>query len=410
MCTMARAVFVLGVLVLCQIRASHGQGGCPTRQELQVILRQVHKLLTTHETSYTQSLRSLRKKLNLLKNSTVRQSAKDHSHNGTGTCPPPETLLNGRRLGGVFTVGHEVHFLCSAGYDLVGAETRVCMSTLHWSGQAPFCKNLRQNHSMDSLTSTLSPVRSLALNSGNVRPSRCTHVEGSTHCTCDAGFALTGLENSLCMDIDECELFRITQTGRLCLHNCVNSPGSYHCICPPGYNLATDSHSCQDINECESRKHNCTPDQVCVNTFGDYRCVQVECPKYPNATYIKTAQQRCERNPCMVWDKACLQAPISVSFHYMSVVSNMSTPRVLFRVSAARMLGDTLRFSLLGSQGRRHFSVVRSGQQTGQLLLVNPVLGPATLEADVEMSELERHNLLGRYVTKVTVFLSPYSF
>ncbi|XP_028814091.1 fibulin-7-like isoform X2 [Denticeps clupeoides] len=353
MCTMARAVFVLGVLVLCQIRASHGQGGCPTRQELQVILRQVHKLLTTHETSYTQSLRSLRKKLNLLKNSTVRQSAKDHSHNGT---------------------------------------------------------DLRQNHSMDSLTSTLSPVRSLALNSGNVRPSRCTHVEGSTHCTCDAGFALTGLENSLCMDIDECELFRITQTGRLCLHNCVNSPGSYHCICPPGYNLATDSHSCQDINECESRKHNCTPDQVCVNTFGDYRCVQVECPKYPNATYIKTAQQRCERNPCMVWDKACLQAPISVSFHYMSVVSNMSTPRVLFRVSAARMLGDTLRFSLLGSQGRRHFSVVRSGQQTGQLLLVNPVLGPATLEADVEMSELERHNLLGRYVTKVTVFLSPYSF
>ena len=94
----------------------------------------------------------------------------------------------------------------------------------------------------------------------------------------------------------------------------------------------------------------------------------------------------------------------------MAVVSNMSAPRVLFRVAAARLLGDTLRFGLLGNRGQRHFTVQRSGQTTGQLLLVSPPQGPDTLQAEVEMSELEKRKLLGRYVTKVTLFVSPYTF
>ncbi|XDV52439.1 hypothetical protein PO909_021167 [Leuciscus waleckii] len=94
----------------------------------------------------------------------------------------------------------------------------------------------------------------------------------------------------------------------------------------------------------------------------------------------------------------------------MAVVSNMSAPTVLFRLSAARVLGDELRFGLLGKRGVQHFSVQRAGRQTGQLVLVKPVQGPATLEVDIEMSEMERKVLLGRYVTKVTLFVSPYSF
>lgn len=112
----------------------------------------------------------------------------------------------------------------------------------------------------------------------------------------------------------------------------------------------------------------------------------------------------------MQGDKGCLQAPNSISFHFLSVVSNLSTPRVLFRVSAARVLGDTLRFGLLGGRGRSHFSVQRSGRQTGTLLLVTPIKGPTALEAEVEMSELERHSVLGRYITKVTVFVSAFDF
>lgn len=112
----------------------------------------------------------------------------------------------------------------------------------------------------------------------------------------------------------------------------------------------------------------------------------------------------------MLGDKACSQAPNSISFHFLSVVSNMSAPRVLFRVSAARVLGDTLRFGLGGGRGRGHFSIQRSARQMGTLLLVKPIKGPATLEVEVEMSELESHDLLGRYITKVTLFVSPYEF
>ncbi|KAE8296697.1 Fibulin-7 [Larimichthys crocea] len=67
-------------------------------------------------------------------------------------------------------------------------------------------------------------------------------------------------------------------------------------------------------------------------------------------------------------------------------------------------------FGLAGGRGRGHFSVQRSGRQTGTLLLVTPIKGPAALEAEVEMSELEHNSLLGRYLTKVTLFVSPYEF
>lgn len=110
-------------------------------------------------------------------------------------------------------------------------------------------------------------------------------------------------------------------------------------------------------------------------------------------------------------NKACSQTPTSFSYHYMSMVSNLSAPRVMFRVSALRPMGDTLRFSLLGGKlARRHFTVQRSDRLTGQLMLVSPIQGPATVEAEVEMSELERRVQLGRYITKITMFVSQYEF
>ncbi|KAG5273488.1 hypothetical protein AALO_G00151850 [Alosa alosa] len=404
---MKECVFFVVAVCVCQI--SFAQMDCPSSQELQTALRQVHKLLTAHETSYIQSLRNLRKKLNLLKTNTTKSNVKSGS-NRNATCPLPEPLENGRRLGGVLTVGHEVHFLCSPGYELVGSETRVCHESLSWSGPEPYCKLAGQADSSVTSPVTPAPAPSPAPLPDFVRASRCIHLQGSTHCTCEVGYALTGTDNSICTDIDECELYRRTQSVRLCMHNCVNTAGSYHCVCPHGYKLGRDYHSCQDIDECETGQQSCTQAQVCVNTYGGYECVAAQCPHFRNATYVKTSALRCERNPCMVWDKACIQAPSSVSFQYMAVVSNMSAPRVLFRVSAARLLGDTLRFGLLGNRGRRHFSVQRSGQTMGQLLLVTPPQGPATLYAEVEMSELEKRKLLGRYVTKVTLFVSPYTF
>ncbi|XP_072529845.1 fibulin-7 [Salminus brasiliensis] len=405
---MYRALVFWGLLLTCQVLRSQSQD-CVNRQELQSTLRQVHKQLSAHETSFLQNLRSLRKKMSLLQSSMVKPS---NNTSAGAACPPPEPLANGRMLGRVFRVGHEVHFLCSPGFQLTGAETRVCQDSLTWSGERAACKAVDVGINNDGTSSVpTSPSSSSSpLMSIYVRPSRCIEFQGSKHCTCEQGYSIYSQDRGLCTDIDECVLFRLTQPGRLCLHTCVNTAGSYRCECPIGYALSRDSRNCQDIDECDGGAHNCTSEQVCVNTFGGYRCMEVDCPRLRNASYVKTSPQRCERNPCLEGDKACLQAPVSVNFHFMSVVSNMTAPRVLFRVSAARVLGDTLRFGLLGNRGTAHFAVQRSGKQTGQLLLVDSVQGPATLEAEVEMSELEKRTVLGRYVTKVTLFVSPYTF
>ncbi|KAK0142571.1 Fibulin-7 [Merluccius polli] len=390
--------------------------GCPSNQELQTSLRQVEKMLATHEVLYQKSLRSLRKKLSVLYNSTAALASTKTSKNAS--CPRPELPAHSKRLGRVFSVGHEVHFLCKSGYELIGPQTRVCLESRKWSGQKPMCRPL--NSSSSSSLPSFSPRSPPAPPPpppstpplAAVRPSHCTQSLGSTRCSCEGGFTISGRDNSMCTDLDECELFPLGRPGRLCAFRCVNTPGSFHCVCPAGYNLADDAHSCKDVDECESRRHNCSQAEVCVNTYGGFQCETVDCPRSANATYVKTSPVRCDKNPCVVGDAACSQEPNSISFHFLSLVSNMSAPRVLFRVSAARLLGDTLRFSLAGdgSQGRGSFSVQRSGRQTGTLLLTTPVAGPARLQADVEMTETERQVLLGRYLTKVVLLVSQYDF
>lgn len=49
---------------------------CPSRQEIQGSLKQVQKLLSAHEASYLQSLRNLKKKINLLQSNAGRQTTK----------------------------------------------------------------------------------------------------------------------------------------------------------------------------------------------------------------------------------------------------------------------------------------------------------------------------------------------
>ena len=46
-------------------------------------------------------------------------------------------------------------------------------------------------------------------------------------------------------DVNECEVYRLDQGGKLCLHECVNVPGSYRCSCPSGYKLLPDGRSCE---------------------------------------------------------------------------------------------------------------------------------------------------------------------
>ncbi|XP_021177717.2 fibulin-1 [Fundulus heteroclitus] len=48
------------------------------------------------------------------------------------------------------------------------------------------------------------------------------------------------------------------------------------CDCYDGFQLQRDGVTCEDINECQTGSHNCTAEQVCINTEGSFRC-QLSC-------------------------------------------------------------------------------------------------------------------------------------
>uniref|UniRef100_A0A663MQG8 Fibulin 7 n=1 Tax=Athene cunicularia TaxID=194338 RepID=A0A663MQG8_ATHCN len=347
------------------------------------------------------------------------------------TCPQPVVPLNGRMLGRSTQVGHDVHFICNAGFRLVGSETRACRHDRTWSGTQPFCRSIDDcssnpcansgtcvdgNQSYTCLCprgwsgpSCQSPIYACS-NASFSRQPRCAEGRtGSRRCSCDTGFQMRA--SGVCHDVDECQLFQSSPQTRLCLYDCLNLPGSYRCLCPPGYLLRTDRNTCEDVNECTGKQHNCTQGDLCINTFGGHRCLRPKCPPpRHNTSYVKTSAFQCERNPCPMESRACRLAATSISFHYLPLQANRTVPRVLFKMSTTRFVGDSLRFAIMGGRGQGVFAVRRSDRQMGELVLTSPVVGPVTLEVDLEMSEFSRKVLLGKHIFKVTVFVSPYEF
>ncbi|KAM4711708.1 fibulin-1-like [Anableps anableps] len=58
-----------------------------------------------------------------------------------------------------------------------------------------------------------------------------------------------------------------------CSQLCVDNG---RCVCNDGFRLQRDGVTCEDINECLTVNHNCTPEQVCINTEGSFYC-QLSC-------------------------------------------------------------------------------------------------------------------------------------
>lgn len=138
--------------------------------------------------------------------------------------------------------------------------------------------------------------------------SYCTNTPGSYKCQCHDGFKES--ENhfddlSSCSDIDECQDGSAEcPEGAICL----NRPGHYECKCPSGQEVLINSNKCVtkspckalkvndtclcppnfklshendcvDINECDDpNETKCTPDEICLNLFGGYKCLSTACP------------------------------------------------------------------------------------------------------------------------------------
>uniref|UniRef100_A0A8C8B5R9 Fibulin 7 n=1 Tax=Otus sunia TaxID=257818 RepID=A0A8C8B5R9_9STRI len=268
---------------------------CLSPQQALSAVRQMQKLLAAQEAAHLRGTRGLRQQLSVLQTSSLE------------TCPQPVVPLNGRMLGRSTRVGHDVHFVCDVGFRLVGSETRACRHDRTWSGTQPFCRSIDDCSSNPCANSgtcvdgnqsytCLCPRgwsgprgQHPATNASFSRQPRCAEGRaGSRRCSCDAGFQMRA--SGVCHDVDECQLFQSSPQTRLCLHDCLNLPGSYRCLCPPGYLLRADRNTCEDVNECTGKQHNCTQGDLCINTFGGHRCVRPKCPPpRHNTSYVKTS-------------------------------------------------------------------------------------------------------------------------
>ncbi|KAM4767365.1 fibulin-7-like isoform 2-T2 [Cyanocitta cristata] len=346
---------------------------CLNRQQALSVVRQMQKLLVAQEAAHLRGTRGLRHHLSILQSRLQRPPTK---RNGIDDCSSNPCA--------------------NSGTCVDGNQSYTCLCPPGWSG--PSCQ---------------SPIYSYWVTLSNTsfsRQPRCAEGRsGSRRCSCDTGFQLR--PGGVCQDVDECQLYQSSPQTQICLHDCLNLPGSYRCLCPPGYLLHADRNACEDVNECTGKQHNCTQGDLCINTFGGHRCVRPKCPPpRHNTSYVKTSAFQCERNPCPMDSRACHQAASSISFHYLPLQANRTVPRVLFKMSTTRFVGDSLRFTITGGRGQGVFAVRRSDRQTGELLLTSPVAGPATLEVELEMSEFSHKVLLGKHIFKVTAFVSPYVF
>uniref|UniRef100_A0A3B5B1X0 Fibulin 7 n=1 Tax=Stegastes partitus TaxID=144197 RepID=A0A3B5B1X0_9TELE len=361
------------------------------------VLRQMEKFLKGQEMRFTEGLRIMKSKLATLQNSVSKLPQADQSAAPT-TCPSLEAPAHGTKFGSKYFVGHEVHFTCSLGYHLVGSATRVCRDNGTWTGISAICKDISECAS--------NPCQ----NGGT-----CVDGVNQYKCTCPQNWSGSHCQHQTQTDVNECEVYRLDQGGKLCVHECVNVPGSYHCSCPSGYKLLPDGRSCEDVDECLNQQHNCSRGTTCINMGGGFQCVSPECPRsHGNISYVKTSPFQCERNPCPMDSRSCHLAPKTVSFHYLSLPSNLKTPATLFRMATAAAPGrtgpDSLRFGIVGGNYRGIFVMQRSDRQTGELILVQQLRGPQEISVDVDMSEYTDRTFQAKHVARVHVLVSPYNF
>ena len=92
----------------------------------------------------------------------------------------------------------------------------------------------------------------------------CLNTEGSFVCKCKPGFKGSGLS---CDNIDECTAKTHDCKGPA---KCIDTIGSYRCECPSGFDKT--GSRCQNIDECRLGKHTCHSSAICTDTHGNYLC------------------------------------------------------------------------------------------------------------------------------------------
>ncbi|XP_047299274.1 fibulin-7 isoform X2 [Homo sapiens] len=377
-----RALFLLLLILACpEPRASQN---CLSKQQLLSAIRQLQQLLKGQETRFAEGIRHMKSRLAALQNSVGRVGPDALPV----SCPALNTPADGRKFGSKYLVDHEVHFTCNPGFRLVGPSSVVCLPNGTWTGEQPHCRGISECSSQ--------PCQNGGTCVEGVNQYRCICPPGRTGNRCQHQAQTAAPEGSVAGDSAFSRAPRCAQVER-----------AQHCSCEAGFHLsgAAGDSVCQDVDECVGLQPVCPQGTTCINTGGSFQCVSPECPEGSgNVSYVKTSPFQCERNPCPMDSRPCRHLPKTISFHYLSLPSNLKTPITLFRMATASAPGragpNSLRFGIVGGNSRGHFVMQRSDRQTGDLILVQNLEGPQTLEVDVDMSEYLDRSFQANHVSK----------
>ncbi|XP_039728544.1 fibulin-7 isoform X2 [Pteropus medius] len=392
-CALLLLLLLLLVAGPAQLSAQLSAQNCVSRQQVLAATRQLQQLLKAQETRFAEGLRDLRGRLAALQSSATRVGPDAPPV----PCPALNAPLGGRKFGNKYSAGHEVHFACDPGFRLVGPSSVLCLPNGTWTGEGPHCRDISECSSQ--------PCQNGGTCVEGVNQYKCVCPPGRTGSRCQH-HAQTGAPERVAGDPAFSRAPRCAQVER-----------TRQCSCEAGFQLSSTAGDsiCQDVDECVSPQHLCPRGTLCVNTGGSFQCVSPECPKGSgNVSYVKTSPFQCERSPCPMDSGPCRHLPKTISFHFLSLPSNLTTPITLFRMATASAPGrpgpNSLRFGIVGGNSRGHFVMQRADRQTGELILVQTLEGPQTLEVDVDMSEYLDRSFQANHVSQVTIFVSPYDF
>ncbi|XP_055626576.1 fibulin-1 isoform X3 [Toxorhynchites rutilus septentrionalis] len=134
-----------------------------------------------------------------------------------------------------------------------------------------------------------------------------------------------------CVDVDECETGEANCDPRSQV--CMNTEGDFRCLdildteCKPGFRFDRKTSTCEDINECMEQTDTCDREtQHCMNGRGNYSCQDKAVEKCSPGYIYDTASKSCEDiNECddeAVCDEGFQCVNIKGSFDCIAVVKN----------------------------------------------------------------------------------------
>uniref|UniRef100_A0A8C9FW68 EGF containing fibulin extracellular matrix protein 1 n=1 Tax=Pavo cristatus TaxID=9049 RepID=A0A8C9FW68_PAVCR len=209
---------------------------------------------------------------------------------------------------------------------------------------------------------------------------RCVNTPGSYYCQCNAGFQLAS-NNHTCVDINECD------ANNPCAQQCYNILGSFICQCNPGFELSSDRINCEDTDECRTSSYICQ--YQCVNEPGKFSCV---CPEGYQVVGGRTCQGK----------RLCLNTLRSA----LLVTSLHTRVRMLAKYLCfmTRITADWTELNLFSPFFQQTSAV------SAMLVLVKSLSGPREHIVDLEMLTVNSLNYRTSSVLRLTIIVGPYAF